>query len=91
MVINFTDPYLESEDILDMVNEGMIPFTVVPEDLGTLWKSAYTNLKVYPNIAVDSNVSYGWAIREKFAQIEIRPQSVCKHDQKRNCDRKYDL
>ncbi len=44
MVIDFTDPYLESEDILGMVNEGMIPFTIVPEDLGTLWKNAYTNL-----------------------------------------------
>ncbi len=64
MSIDFTDPYLESEDILAMVNEGMIPFTVVPEDLGTLWKNAYTNLKVYSNIAVDSNQSYGWAFRK---------------------------
>ena len=59
MFIDFTDPYLESEDILAMVNEGMVPFTVVPEDLGTLWKNAYTNLKVYTNIVVDSNQSYG--------------------------------
>jgi membrane-bound lytic murein transglycosylase MltF len=70
MYIEFTDPYLESEDILAMVNEGMVPFTVVPEDLGTLWKNAYTNLKVYTNIAVDSNVSYGWAFRKNSPKLK---------------------
>jgi membrane-bound lytic murein transglycosylase MltF len=70
MSIDFTDPYLESEDILAMVNEGMIPFTVVPEDLGTLWKNAYTNLKVYSNIAVDSNQSYGWAFRKNSPKLK---------------------
>ena len=70
MYIDFTDPYLESEDILAMVNEGMIPFTVVPEDLGTLWSTAYTKLKVYTNIAVDSNQSYGWAFRKNSPKLQ---------------------
>jgi membrane-bound lytic murein transglycosylase MltF len=70
MIIDFTDPYLESEDILDMVNQGMIPFTVVPEDLGTLWKNVYSNIKVYTNIAVDSNVSYGWAFRKNSPKLK---------------------
>jgi membrane-bound lytic murein transglycosylase MltF len=70
MYIDFTDPYLESEDILAMVNEGMIPFTIVPEDLGTLWSNAYTHLKVYNNIAVDSNQSYGWAFRKNSPKLK---------------------
>jgi membrane-bound lytic murein transglycosylase MltF len=70
MYIDFTDPYLESEDILAMVNEGMIPYTIVPEDLGTLWNTAYTNLKVYTNVAVDSNVSYGWAFRKNSPKLK---------------------
>lgn len=70
MYIDFTDPYLESEDILAMVNEGMIPYTIVPEDLGTLWNNAYTNLKVYTNILVDSNVSYGWAFRKNSPKLK---------------------
>jgi len=70
IIIDFTDPYLESEDILDMVNEGMIPFTIVPEDLGKLWNSAFTNLKIYTNLAVDSNVSYGWAFRKNSPKLK---------------------
>jgi membrane-bound lytic murein transglycosylase MltF len=70
MSIDFTDPYLESEDMLAMVNQGMIPFTVVAEDMGTLWNSLYTNLKVYTNIAVDSNVSYAWAVRKNSPKLK---------------------
>src|SRR4249919_431629 len=51
--IEFTGPYLEAEDILEMVNEGLIPFTVISEDLGKLWNSVYKDLKVYSKIAVD--------------------------------------
>jgi membrane-bound lytic murein transglycosylase MltF len=48
----------------------MIPFTVVAEDMGTLWNSLYTNLKVYTNIAVDSNVSYAWAFRKNSPKLK---------------------
>ena len=68
--IEFTGRYLEAEDILEMVNEGMIPFTVISEDLGTLWNSVYDKLKVYTKIAVDSNVSYGWAFRKNSPKLK---------------------
>ena len=70
MHIEFTDPYLESEDILEMVNEGLVPFTVISEDLGKIWKTVYTNLNVYTNIAIDSNVSYGWAFRKNSPKLK---------------------
>ena len=68
--IEFTGPYLEAEDILEMVNEGLIPFTVISEDLGTLWSSVYDKLNVYTKIAVDSNVSYGWAFRKNSPKLK---------------------
>jgi membrane-bound lytic murein transglycosylase MltF len=68
--IEFSGRYLEAEDILEMVNEGMIPFTVISEDLGTLWNSVYDKLKVYTKIAVDSNVSYGWAFRKNSPKLK---------------------
>ena len=68
--IEFIGPYLEAEDILEMVNGGLIPFTIVSEDLGTLWSSVYDKLKVYTKIAVDSNVSYGWAFRKGSPKLQ---------------------
>ena len=70
MQIKFTVPYLEAEDILEMVNEGLIPFTITAEDLGTLWSSVYDKLKVYTKIAIDSNVSYGWAFRKNSPKLK---------------------
>ncbi len=70
MQIKFTGPFLEAEDILEMVNEGIIPYTIIAEDLGTLWSSVYDNLKVYTKIALDSNVSYGWAFRKNSPKLK---------------------
>ena len=68
--IEFTGPYLEVEDILEMVNGGLIPFTVISEDLGKLWNAVYKDLKVYTNIVVESNVSYGWAFRKNSPKLK---------------------
>ena len=68
--IEYTGPYLEAEDNLEMVSSGLIPFTVVGEDLATLWKNIYTNLNVYSKIAVESNVSYGWAVRKNSPKLK---------------------
>jgi len=68
--IEFIGHYLEAEDILEMVNAGLIPFTIIAEDLGTLWNSVYKDLKVYTNIAVKSNVSYGWAFRKNSPKLK---------------------
>src|SRR6476620_12565355 len=53
-----------------MVNAGLIPFTVISEDLGTLWNTVYDKLNVYTKIAVDSNVSYGWAFRKNSPKLK---------------------
>jgi len=68
--IEFTGPYLEAEDILEMVNAGMIPFTVISEDMGKIWSSLFTDLKVYSDIVVERNVSYGWAFRKNSPQLK---------------------
>jgi membrane-bound lytic murein transglycosylase MltF len=68
--IEFIGPYLEAEDILEMVNEGLIPFTIISEDLGTLWSSVYNKLKVYTKIVVENNVSYGWAFRKNSPKLK---------------------
>jgi membrane-bound lytic murein transglycosylase MltF len=68
--IEFIGPYLEAEDILEMVNEGLIPFTIISEDLGTLWSGVYDKLRVYTNIAVETNVSYGWAFRKNSPKLK---------------------
>ncbi|MCU7547887.1 lytic transglycosylase F [Chitinophagaceae bacterium LB-8] len=68
--IEFIGHYLEAEDMLEMVNGGLIPYTIIAEDLATLWNSVYKDLKVYTNIAVKTNVSYGWAFRKNSPKLK---------------------
>jgi membrane-bound lytic murein transglycosylase MltF len=77
--IEFIDPYLEVEDILEMVNAGIIPFTITAEDIGTLWKTVFENLKVYTHLAVDSNVSYGCAFRKNSPKLKSVADRFISH------------
>ena len=47
-----TPPQLEEEDILEMVNAGLIPITVVDSHLADFWAQLFTDMTVHRDIAV---------------------------------------
>jgi membrane-bound lytic murein transglycosylase MltF len=65
-----TDPYLEDEDILEMVNAGLIPMTAVDEHLAEAWRKVFDNLTVYPNLAVRTGGDIGWAFRKNSPKLK---------------------
>jgi membrane-bound lytic murein transglycosylase MltF len=69
--IEFTGPFIEAEDVLEMVNADILPYTVISEDLATLWNSVYTNLKVYTNIPVAGSYSFAWAFRKNSPKLKV--------------------
>ena len=50
--IKALDENLEDEDILEMVNAGMLPYAIVHQNIGDLWQRVFTNIKVRDDIAV---------------------------------------
>ena len=68
--IKLIDPYLEKEDLLEMVQAGLIPFTIVENDVAAYWSTIYDSLVVYPTITVNKNVSYGCAFRKNSPQLK---------------------
>ena len=64
------DPYLEDEDILEMVNAGLIPMTVVDEHLADLWNKVFENLTVYPDLVVRTGGELAWAFRKKSPKLK---------------------
>ena len=43
---------LEDDDVLEMVNAGLIKITVVDNYLAEFWKQVFTNLTVHDAVAV---------------------------------------
>jgi len=63
------DEQLEDEDILEMVNAGLIPATVVDDHVANLWKDVYDQIEVHPTVAVHTNGEIAWAVRKSAPKL----------------------
>ena len=55
---------LEDEDILEMVNAGLLKATVVDDFMGQFWPQVLTNLTLHSNLSVREEGSIAWAVRK---------------------------
>jgi membrane-bound lytic murein transglycosylase MltF len=55
---------LEDEDLLQMLNAGLVQFTIADDMKMQLWKQVLPNLTLYPDIPVNSGGAYAWMVRE---------------------------
>lgn len=63
------DEVLETEDILEMVNAGLVPITIADEYLARYWAQIYDSLTLHPELAVRSNAEIAWAIRKNSPRL----------------------
>ena len=61
---------LEDEDLLEMLNAGLISLVIVDEQLGDFWKQIFPQLTVHDNIAVRTGGEKAWAIRKGSPQLK---------------------
>jgi membrane-bound lytic murein transglycosylase MltF len=59
---------LEDEDLLEMVNAGVMPNTVVDDDLANLWRKIFKQIRVQ-KLIVNSGGEIAWAIRKNTPQL----------------------
>jgi membrane-bound lytic murein transglycosylase MltF len=55
---------LEDDDLLEMVNAGLIPTIVVHDYLAEFWKKVFTNLTVHDTVTVRTGASFAVPIRK---------------------------
>jgi len=56
--------YLEDEDLLEMVNTGLIPMIIIDSYKGKLWAKIFDNITLHPEIKFSENGKIAWAIRK---------------------------
>ena len=61
---------LETEDILEMVNAGLVQMTITETYIGDLWKKIFPKLTVHTNIAVRTGADIAWMIRKQSPQLK---------------------
>lgn len=60
---------LEDEDLIEMLNAGLIPLTVVDRHKALFWKQVFPNIQVHQNIILRKEGNIGWAVRNNSPQL----------------------
>ena len=68
--IVLADEYLEDEDLLEMMNVGLIPMIVIDSHKGEFWAKVFKDLTLHPDIKVRTGGQIAWAIRKNSPQLK---------------------
>jgi len=73
---------LEDEDLLEMLNSGLIKLLVVDSHKARFWKQVFPDLTLHEDVAVRSGGSIAWAIRDNSPKLKVElNEFVKKHGQ----------
>ena len=69
--IQTADEQLEDDDILEMVNAGVIPATVVDSHIAQFWGGVFPNVTVHDGVALRQEGEIAWAFRKNSPQLKV--------------------
>jgi membrane-bound lytic murein transglycosylase MltF len=64
------DENLEDEDLLEMVNAGLIPMIIVDSHKAQFWEQIFDNILVHKDISVRTEGEIAWAFRKNSPKLE---------------------
>ncbi len=64
------DEMFEDEDLLEMVNAGLIPMIVMDSHKAQFWQQIFDNIRVHPDIAVRTGGKIAWAFRKNSPKLK---------------------
>jgi len=64
------DENLLSEDIVELVNAGILEMTVIDDFKGELWAQIFPDVVIHKDIQINSGGHIGWAIRKNNPELE---------------------
>jgi membrane-bound lytic murein transglycosylase MltF len=69
ILVKAADPNLNDEDMLEMVNAGLIPATVTITIRANFWSKIFTHLTVHTDIVIKEEGQLAWATRKDSPQL----------------------
>ena len=61
---------LEDEDLLEMLNAGLIKVVIVDSHKARFWNQVFPKLTLHPDVAVDTGGEIAWAIRKDSPKLK---------------------
>ncbi|NJD35736.1 MAG: lytic transglycosylase F [Betaproteobacteria bacterium] len=70
VIIKEVPDTLEDEDLIEMVNAGLMPLIIVDKHKADFWKQVFPKIKVHDGIAVRTGGDIAWAMRKQNPQLK---------------------
>ena len=71
ILITQADDRLLTEDILELVNAGIVEYTICDDFKAELWWQVLPNLRVENDVKISTEKSAGWAIRKDSPDLKV--------------------
>jgi membrane-bound lytic murein transglycosylase MltF len=68
--IELAPEHLEDEDLLEMVNAGLIPYVIVDSHKARFWAKIFKHIKVHEDIAINRGGRIAWAFRHRSPELK---------------------
>ncbi|MFE0019315.1 transglycosylase SLT domain-containing protein [Mesorhizobium sp. NPDC059054] len=72
------DETLEDEDLLEMVNADLLPYTFMDDYRAGIWSKVFTNIKVRSDIAIAEGGDIAWAIRKNSPLLKAEVDAFAR-------------
>lgn len=74
------DEHLEDEDLLEMMNAGVIPISIIDSYKGKLWAKIFKNIVIYPYIKVNTGGKFAWVFRKNSLKLKKAVNAFVKEN-----------
>jgi membrane-bound lytic murein transglycosylase MltF len=78
VVLKAAPETLEDEDLMEMLNAGLVPLIVVDKYLADFWKQIFPQITVHGDVAVRTGGEIAWAIRKGTPQLKAQLDDFAK-------------
>lgn len=80
IAVKTVDEHLEDDDILEMVNAGLIPITVINGFTAKLWEPMLEDIRVHENLAIKTGGEVAWAMRKNNPRLKEAADAILKEN-----------
>jgi len=80
VIIKEAPETLEDEDLLEMLNAGIVPLIIVNKYEAEFWKQVFPQLTVHDTVAVHTGGEIAWAIRKDSPQLKAELDDFATHN-----------
>jgi len=78
--IVIADDKLEDEDLLEMVNAGLIEYIIIDDLKGEFWVRIFDNIMLHPKIKVRTGGKIAWALRKNNPKLKAVVNEFAKQN-----------